>query len=85
MADYRLEFKKSVSGDLKKIEKSQHGRLLGKAESLASNPFPRNFRKLEGADQLYRIRVGSYRIIYEVDTTVKLVTIYYIRHRKDAY
>ncbi|HAJ31926.1 MAG TPA: hypothetical protein DCK79_00910 [Candidatus Atribacteria bacterium] len=54
-------------------------------ESLAKNPFPRQYRKLQGTDNFYRIRIGDYRVIYQVDNNKDFLTIYYIRHRRDVY
>ena len=54
-------------------------------ERLRIDPFPRQALKLAGADRLYRLRVGDYRIIYEVDVDAHLVLIHYIRHRREAY
>ena len=38
-----------------------------------------------GADRTYRLRVGVYRIVYQLDDAARSVTILYVRHRKDAY
>ena len=54
-------------------------------ESLAQNPFPVGHRKLVGSENLYRVCVGDYRVIYEVCVATKRITIEHIRHRKDAY
>jgi mRNA interferase RelE/StbE len=51
---------------------------------LADNPRPHGSLKLQGED-LYRIRVGSYRVIYEIHDAQVLVLVVRIRHRKDAY
>jgi len=85
MAEYRLEFRSSVCKDLKRIHPSFQSSLLKKIHSLASDPFPPKVCKLQGSESLYRVRVGDYRIIYEVNQTHKLVLVHYVRHRKDAY
>jgi mRNA interferase RelE/StbE len=54
-------------------------------ERLATNPRPKGCRKLEGADNLWRIRVGDYRVIYSVDDARRIVDIIAIRHRSEAY
>jgi len=54
---------------------------IGKLET---DPLPRQAVKLSGTEQLYRVRVGDYRIIYDVDTQDKLVTIHYVRHRREG-
>jgi mRNA interferase RelE/StbE len=54
-------------------------------ESLGNEPFPHQTIKLEGAEGLFRIRVGDYRIIYEVDRRKRQVIIHHVRHRRDVY
>ncbi|MBT6229117.1 MAG: type II toxin-antitoxin system RelE/ParE family toxin [Candidatus Scalindua sp.] len=54
-------------------------------ESLAKNPFPVQSKKLKDSESCYRLRVGDYRVIYQVDTQHKFVIIYHVRHRKGAY
>jgi mRNA interferase RelE/StbE len=61
------------------------GRIFHYIERLKDDPFPRRSIKLAGAEQLYRLRVGDYRIIYGVDKDVKLITVHYVRHRREAY
>ena len=51
---------------------------------LAENPRPRGCRKLSGRDG-WRIRVGDYRVIYEIDGTRRIVTVLHIGHRRDVY
>jgi mRNA interferase RelE/StbE len=53
--------------------------------TLADNPRSHGVKKLAGSTDGYRIRVGDYRILYTIDDKRKLVTIYRIRNRKDAY
>ncbi|MCJ7708341.1 MAG: type II toxin-antitoxin system RelE/ParE family toxin [Anaerolineales bacterium] len=85
MAPYRILLKPSVEKDLGSIPKGTVQRLLRRVEGLASEPIPRQSAKLTGAERLYRVRVGDYRIIYTVDHEARSVTIHYVRHRKDAY
>ncbi len=60
-------------------------RIINQIEELSENPRPRQSRKLAGADRLYRLRVGDYRIIYEVDDDASEVIVFYARHRREAY
>jgi len=60
-------------------------RIIEVVDSLANNPFPPQHRKLRGGKASYRIRVGDYRVIYQVDLEKKFVTIYHVRHRREAY
>jgi len=54
-------------------------------DTLASQPFSPNHRKLKGTEHQYRVRVGDYRIIYEVVTDADVIIIHHIRHRSIAY
>jgi len=85
MDSYNLNFKPSVEKDLKVLSRKLAARVLESVELLRDDPFPRRAVKLAGAEGLYRIRAGYYRIVYEVDTKTKLVTIHYVRHRREAY
>jgi mRNA interferase RelE/StbE len=60
-------------------------RVFKRIEALKDDPFPRQSIKLGGAQQLYRIRIGHYRVIYGINKNAKEVVIHYVRHRRDAY
>ena len=85
MASFEILWKRSSEHDLRRIDKKQIGRILKAVESLKENPFPIGSRKLRDSESFYRIRVGSYRIVYNADKKEKMITIYLVRHRKDAY
>lgn len=57
----------------------------GAIRALADDARPHGVRKLEGADDLYRLRVGDYRIIYRISDGLQRVTVVRIRHRGDVY
>jgi mRNA interferase RelE/StbE len=64
----------------------QYGAVVRQAiDTLAVNPRPHGVKKLSGTKDGYRVRVGVYRILYTIDDKRRLVTIYRIRDRKDAY
>jgi len=85
MKIYHLKWRKSAEKELTKIPNEAQAIVTFKIETLTANPFPQNVRKLKGAEFFYRIRVGDYRIIYQVLAKEKLIIITNIRHRKDAY
>jgi mRNA interferase RelE/StbE len=82
---YKIEFKKKVEKELRKIDRQYVQTLLGKIKMLEKEPFPSNSRKLTGSAMSYRLRVGDYRVIYQVDDNSKIITIFQVRNRKDAY
>ncbi|WP_456474556.1 type II toxin-antitoxin system RelE family toxin [Candidatus Pyrohabitans sp.] len=85
MDSYEIRWKNSAERDLRKIDSQHVPRIIKAVESLVDDPFPPQRRKLRGSEQNYRIRVGNYRVIYQVDTKARIVTIYHVRHRREAY
>ena len=86
MGLYKIDPKGSLEHDLRKIDRQFIPKILEAIESLSENSFPVQSRKMKGSESSYRLRVGDYRVIYQVSTENKIVTIYYhARHRKDVY
>jgi mRNA interferase RelE/StbE len=85
MASYNIVFKPSIEKDLRSLPKSVIARVLRQIETLSENPFSRQSVKLAGAEQLYRIRVGDYRVVYAVDKEAQEIIVHYIRHRREVY
>ncbi len=85
MASYEIQWKHSAEKDLRGIDRQYIPRIIEAIESLSDNPFPPQHCKLHGSESSYRIRIGDYRVIYQVDSEKKLVVVYHVRHRKDAY
>jgi mRNA interferase RelE/StbE len=85
MDSYEIRWKRSAERDLRNIDPQQVHQIIKAVESLVDNPFPPQHRKLRGSERDYRTRVGDYRVIYQVDIKTKIVIIYHVRHRKEAY
>jgi mRNA interferase RelE/StbE len=60
-------------------------RIVPKIKELAKNTRPQGSRKITGSKNDWRIRVGDYRIIYEIDARAEIIRVMRIRHRKDVY
>lgn len=84
MAKYKITFKKSVAKDLTVLPKADIKKILAKIDSLAENPRTEGAIKLSGQD-LYRIRQGLYRIIYEIKDGQLVVHVIKVGHRSDIY
>ena len=82
---FHIEFKASAAKEFRKLEKSIKLRVIDAIDALAQDPHPPASRKLRGHESLYRLRVGHYRIIYEIDTAANVILVTRIRHRKDVY
>ncbi len=85
MGSFSVIWKNSVHRDLKKIDPAFIPALVRAVKELASDPFPAGYKKLRGHQKLYRIRVGDYRAVYQMDPEHRSITIIRIRHRKDVY
>lgn len=85
MASYKITWKRSAARELEKLPKDVISRIVNAVEQLANDPYPRGTRRLVGADKTYRLREGSYRIIYTVMGKALIVEIIKVGHRKDLY
>lgn len=85
MASYRVELTRSAEKDLRRIDRSQTSTLYTALEGLEQEPRPPGTKKLAGSERTYRIRVGSYRVVYEIEDDVLVVLVIRIAHRKDVY
>ena len=81
---FHIEWKKSTRKDLRKIPAKAVDAVFKAVEDLAEDPFPPGVEKLSGSEHAYRIRLGDYRVVYEVVTESNLIEIQRVRHRKDV-
>jgi mRNA interferase RelE/StbE len=81
---YTIEILRSAQKQLSKIERMEQLRIIEAIRKLAENPRPPGCRKLSGRPA-WRIRMGSYRVIYEVQDDSLLVLIIDIGHRREIY
>ena len=84
MAGYKIYFRQSVLKDLAQIPKRELQRIIKRIEKLASDPKPRGCEKISGQDR-FRIRQGSYRIIYSIQDDKLTIWVVKIGHRRDIY
>jgi len=85
VAKYAIDVKPSARRELDNLTDSLIARLVPKIESLAANPRPSGCRKLRGHKDLWRIRVGDYRILYIIDDDRKELSVTRVAHRRDVY
>ena len=84
MGEYKIFFKESVVKDLRSIPKKDLKKILTRIESLKDEPRPQGYEKLSGQEK-FRIRQGTYRIIYSIQDHELTVWIVKVGHRKDVY
>lgn len=85
MAEYEVTLASSAEREIKALPKSVQGRIELMIDSLRSNPRHPGTIKLKGREDIYRVRVGDYRIIYTINDKKRLVDVSYVRHRSRAY
>lgn len=81
---YRVEIAPAAQRQLRNLKKLAQKRILAGLEALAENPRPAGMKRLSGAQELYRIREGDYRIIYQIQEEVLLVLVVKVGHGKDV-
>lgn len=82
---FLIELKQSVRKELDALDDVVFSRIDGKIVELAGNPRPAGFKKLKGYRDLWRIRIGDYRVIYVIDNASRPVTIMHVAHRREVY
>jgi mRNA interferase RelE/StbE len=83
--EYTITFATSARHELQRLPLKLARRILARIEALAQEPRPSGCKKLQGSSLLWRIRIGDYRVVYEVDDQPAMVNIVAARHRSDAY
>jgi mRNA interferase RelE/StbE len=86
VASYRVLIKPSAAKEIEAVgQKEDRERIVTRIRSLARDPRPFGSEKLSGRGDLYRIRVGRYRVVYSVGDAQLVVLIVRVRHRKSVY
>ena len=85
MARYDIEISQTAERQLKKLPRREQRRVLAAVVALGDEPLPRGSRKLTGYDDVFRIRVGRYRVIYSVAKKKLIIIVLKIGQRKDVY
>lgn len=82
---YRVELVPAAARQLRKLPRQTQLRIRDAIDLLAENPRPLGSKKLTGEQRTWRIRVGTFRVLYEVQDMRLVVLVIRIAHRKDAY
>lgn len=82
---WSITFARSARKELEALQRNLVNRILPRIENLAKDPRPHGCRKLTGAKNRWRIRVGDYRVIYSVSDKDRLIDVIAVRHRSEAY
>jgi mRNA interferase RelE/StbE len=82
---YAVSVTSSAQKDIRALDRPVIPRILQAMNALGKDARPAGCKKLVGGGELWRIRVGDYRIIYRIDDSTKSVEVVIVRHRREAY
>ena len=85
MSSYRIEFAPAAVRQLEGLHVQLQRRVSTRIDALTADPRPPGCRKLKGANDIYRVRVGNDRVLYQVKDELPLVLVVKIGHRREAY
>ena len=80
-----LRIKNPAEKDIRDLQAEVRDRITGAILTLRDDPLPHGVGKLQGMERRYRLRIGDYRILYEFDPATQTITIYRVKHRREAY
>ncbi|MGA9059005.1 MAG: type II toxin-antitoxin system RelE/ParE family toxin [Terriglobia bacterium] len=83
--EYAITFARSARKELESLDRPLVNRIFPVIESLAQNPRPAKCKKLSGVQNRWRIRIGDYRVVYQIFDDERVVDIVAVRHRREAY
>jgi len=82
---YRVEFSRPADRQFRALPAEVQRRIAPRVNALADAPRPRGAEKLEGGEDLYRLRVGDYRIVYQIREQVLLILVVRVAHRREVH
>lgn len=82
---YDVLLERAAERDIRRLPQAEFHRLVARIKALGEKPRPSGSRKITGSKNDWRIRVGTYRVIYEIDEKAKTVMVMRVRHRREAY
>lgn len=82
---YEVLLYKAAERALKRLSQQEFSRVIAAIKVLGINPRPAGCRKLVDSQGDWRIRVGDYRVLYEIDDGTQVVRVLLVRHRREAY
>lgn len=85
MRPYAIAYKPSAAKAFRKIHPNQRTRIKAAIEALATNPRPQDSTQLSGGEGERRIRVGNYRVVYEIKDDELIVLVLRVGHRREVY
>lgn len=82
---YTVNFTTGAAKEVRKLDLGVRRRILGSIEELETDPRPKGCKKLAGEPNAWRIRIGDFRVLYEILDDVLTVTVVRVAHRREVY
>jgi mRNA interferase RelE/StbE len=82
---YKIEWKRPAIKELQKLPRPMISKIVSAVDNLSSNPYPQGVRKLVNTENSYRIRIGDYRVLYNIVEKRLIIEVIRVGHRKDVY
>ncbi|MDQ6481741.1 type II toxin-antitoxin system RelE/ParE family toxin [Dyadobacter sp. LHD-138] len=82
---YKLLITNSAQKEIRTLQKTEVQKIIPAIQSLSENPRPSGCKKLVSVKNIYRIRIGNYRVLYSIDDLIRIVEISGVEHRREAY
>ncbi|MDQ6602960.1 MAG: type II toxin-antitoxin system RelE/ParE family toxin [Chloroflexota bacterium] len=82
---YAVEFATAARRQFRKLPRAVRAIMKPEIDALTSDPRPHGVEKMSGEENAYRVRVGDYRIIYEIHDAVLIVVVVRVGHRREVY
>jgi len=82
---YSVELAPAAKRQVRKLDRAIQERIIRRIEELGKDPRPPGVEKLEGVERIYRVRLGEYRIVYEIQDKILVVLVLKVGHRKEVY
>jgi mRNA interferase RelE/StbE len=82
---YSVLLERAVEKELARLSSKNHDQIIAVIQALSANPRPAGCRKLVGTKNDWRIRVGDYRVIYEIADEIRVIRVNRVRHRREVY
>lgn len=82
---HEVQIERAAEKDLRRLDDQTHDRVVRQIAALGKEPRPTGAKKLSGKANDWRIRVGDYRVLYEIADAIRVVRVYRVRHRREVY
>lgn len=82
---YSITYKPSAAKALRKLDRQHQRSIIAAIDALAHDPRPDGVKKLQGGMGEYRLRVGSYRVIYDINDGELIILVLHLGYRREIY